>query len=64
MKCKNCGSDVPISIRDCPSCGIDNGYPNVRMADLPAEIAALDARVAQANASAVAGGFVAVLDDF
>jgi hypothetical protein len=51
LDCIRCGNSVPAHRRDCPSCGHDNGYPNVRLAELPEERAALDARYQAAIAS-------------
>ena len=61
--CK-CGTSVPPSSRECPGCGRDAGFPNVRAAQTPAEKTALDGRLASAEVSAAAGGYKAVLDSF
>jgi hypothetical protein len=47
MNCKHCGKPVPAEKRECQSCGTDNGYPNVRIAESPAETSALDARLTE-----------------
>jgi hypothetical protein len=49
MKCSNhlCPGVIPPSLRLCPACGSDNGYPNVRQAR--SEQGALFDRVAQAE---------------
>lgn len=64
MKCKRCEQDVPSSARECPACGEDNGYPNVRMAERDEEFAALSVRLEQAEASATAANYIDVLNDF
>jgi hypothetical protein len=64
MKCKRCGNDVPHSRRDCPACGEDNGFPNVRLAASDEETAALAQRLKYAEASADAGGYQGILTDF
>ncbi len=64
MKCKKCTKDVPISLRECPACGEDNGFPNVRIAELPEETNALAARVERAEASAKAANYLDILIDF
>ena len=60
MTCVHCGHpDVRESERDCPRCGKECGYPNVRKANEPAEVNALQARLdagrrdAEARAAAV-----------
>lgn len=62
VACHACNSEVPLACRNCPACGADNGYPNVRLADEPAEKEALALRVAEAEASAAAGGYLDVLE--
>ena len=62
--CPKCQSNVPISLKDCPVCGRQFGYPNVRMAERPSEVEALDRRVADARSSADANGCGALLDAF
>ena len=54
MNCPHCGhTDVRESERDCPRCGQECGYPNVRKAQEPAEVAALDVRYRAARQGAV-----------
>src|SRR4051794_13580186 len=52
MTCKqpDCPAVIPPSIRFCPTCASDNGFPNVRQAE--AEAAALEARLAAAEEDA------------
>lgn len=64
MKCPSCGSPVPASVRDCPACQMDVGFPNVRAAELPQERQALLARLDVARVSAEAGRYNVVLEDF
>lgn len=64
MKCTNCGNTVPDHRRDCPSCGQDNGFPNVRLANSSEEKKALVARYQDARASAKARGVTKELDEF
>ena len=54
MNCTKCSVEVPPSYRLCPTCGEDNGCPNVRLANDPSEIAAFNQRVSQAKASIAA----------
>lgn len=46
MKClnANCKENVPDHLRNCVVCGADAGYPNVRMAERPDEVLALERR--------------------
>jgi hypothetical protein len=55
---------VPHSQRFCPVCNKDAGYPNVRLADSPDEVQALDARAAAVAASAAARGVTTELKFF
>ena len=64
MECRKCGYEVPTSARDCPACGTDNGYPNVRLGETEAERRALKGRVLQAEESAIAADYKHVLDQF
>lgn len=64
MDCIKCGSPVPSELRDCQACGAFNGYPNVRMAEGPDEMLALEKRVANAMVSAQARGCDAKLNEF
>lgn len=64
MKCTNCSELVPDNRRDCPACGHDNGFPNVRCAGQPSERQALHKRVADAKVSAEARGVTAELIQF
>jgi len=64
MKCLNpeCPADTPPSVRFCPTCGSDNGYPNVRQAE--AETEALGHRLAEAEDRAAARACLAQLNAF
>jgi len=64
MDCIHCGKPVPAERRECQSCGEDNGFPNVRIAESPAEVTALDARLRDAEISATARNCRGVLDRF
>jgi hypothetical protein len=52
VKCSNCGEDVPAAARHCVVCDFDVGYPNVRLAERPEEVAALVSRAAAARTTA------------
>lgn len=64
MNCPICKEKVPEHVRECPVCGHDVGYPNVRAAEKPEERAALDQRVREAEAAASAKGAAQVLAQF
>jgi hypothetical protein len=64
LNCRTCGQHVPASVRDCPSCQADVGFPNVRSAETPEERAALQQRLADAETSAQARGCESTLRDF
>lgn len=64
MDCPQCGVTVPECERHCPGCQADIGFPNVRAAAAPAEEAALDARVHDAEVSTAARGCRPILDSF
>jgi hypothetical protein len=51
-----CKSIVPSNRKDCPVCGRDCGFPNVRLASSEEETTALAKRVADAGTSASARG--------
>ncbi len=61
-RCTKCDGEVPLDRRECPVCSQPAGFPNVRMAERPNEVAALDRRVAAARASAAIQGLGAELD--
>lgn len=44
MLCPQCQSDIHFSHTECPECGFQLGYPNVRQAQDPQELQALDLR--------------------
>jgi len=62
--CKNCERPIPTFERNCPYCQSDVGFPNVRAAEDPTELAALDQRVKDANVSARGRECETVLADF
>lgn len=62
--CSNCGNQVPLSLRFCPACQQDAGFPNRRLAISNAEERALEARADVADASAEAGGYANKLEEF
>lgn len=64
MKCTNCSEPVPDNRRDCPACGHDNGFPNVRCAAQSSEYGALHKRVADARVSAAARDVTTELNAF
>jgi hypothetical protein len=64
MRCPNCGEDVRDHERNCPVCAHDCGYPNVRAAERPEEIRALEERLRIAEAAAASRGCIFVLADF
>lgn len=49
LLCDKCGTEIAYSSRECAGCGRDIGFPNVRAADQPVEIAALQDRVRYAQ---------------
>ena len=64
MKCPQCGHDVRDHERNCPVCQRDCGYPNVRAAERPEEVRALEERLRSAEAAAAARGCESVLVEF
>lgn len=62
--CRKCGADVPLSFRECPVCSTEAGFPNVRIAEQPAETNALEARYSEAMTSARARGISTELHAF
>ncbi len=58
MRCLNpqCPAEIHDSLRVCATCGRDNGCPNVRKAQEPAEVAALRNRLEEAELRADARG--------
>lgn len=48
MECGKCGNEHPEHIRFCPVCGEDVGFPNVRAAQRPEDLDALNARLDEA----------------
>ena len=66
MRCPNhdCAADVPEHERHCVVCDSDAGYPNVRAASQPEELAALQDRADEARVYAESEGIGQVLDEF
>jgi hypothetical protein len=66
MKCLNpdCSEAVPDHLRYCVVCGADAKVPNVRAADRPAEVTALDQRLKAAEEDARIRGCLGNLNDF
>lgn len=62
--CAHCKNEMPRSARICPHCGRPGLYPNVRAAEDPDEIAALERRYIAALSDATARGADATLRDF
>lgn len=64
--CKNteCGERIPAHCRNCPVCGEDAGFPNVRAAESIEEKTALAARFNDAMAAASRDGSKNRLQDF
>ena len=46
--CPHCGSKVRAQEKDCPACGSFYGFPNIRAAEQPEEVRALEVRYADA----------------
>jgi hypothetical protein len=64
VNCRQCGENVPASVRSCPSCQEDVGFPNVRAAETREEKAALQIRLSHAETSAKTRNCDAILRDF
>lgn len=64
MQCIQCAAPIPDERRDCPSCGTDNGFPNVRLASKSDEVEALEKRVEQSRIGARARNCEIVWDKF
>ena len=64
MQCPHCHGEIRDSERNCPVCGHDCGYPNVRAAQRPEEMDALAQRLHAPEASATARGCIDVFSQF
>jgi hypothetical protein len=64
MNCKKCGYPLADEKRECQACSEDNGFPNVRLASRPDELAALQKRYDVAEESSKARSYQPVLNDF
>lgn len=62
--CNDCKNQMPSSAVRCPHCGRPGNYPNVRAAQDPDEIAALEQRYLQGELDATGRGAINVLHDF
>lgn len=60
--CPNCRAATNQSLRHCPACAVDLGFPNVRSVTTPTEIGALSSRFDKARESACNRGLVAEFD--
>jgi hypothetical protein len=64
VQCQYCGNEFPASRPVCPHCGRPSLFPNVTAANDPEEVAALDARYADAKSQAQRRGASSALDEF
>jgi hypothetical protein len=64
VTCKTCGASIPRESRVCLSCQSDAGFPNVRRAEKPDEVAALSERIREIDVSANARNALDVLNEF
>ena len=64
MRCPLCQTEVRDHERYCPVCQQDCGCPNVRAAQRPEEIRALEERLRRAETSASSRGCESVLSEF
>ncbi|MDQ1592405.1 MAG: hypothetical protein QOG71_3032 [Pyrinomonadaceae bacterium] len=64
INCKICGSTVPDSEAVCLTCGTPAGTPNVRSADRPEELQALEERYRAAYETARDGNYLSILEEF
>lgn len=62
--CPQCREEAKLFERFCLTCGFDLGFPNVRMAAHPAEVAALAKRVEESTLGAHAKGCASIISDF
>lgn len=62
--CPDCQQDVPVTGNTCPHCGRPGFFPNVRAAEAPDNLQALDARYDDARTEAVGRGVESIFDDF
>lgn len=62
--CPFCKQPVPASEATCPTCGQHAGFPNVRAADNPLEVAALEARAEAATQRVENRGIRSVFEEF
>ncbi|MFL6273792.1 MAG: hypothetical protein ACJ74G_01170 [Blastocatellia bacterium] len=62
--CDYCKNDIPPSAHQCPHCGRPGLFPNVRLAETPAERAALNRRYQAAMKDSAARGAMSPVNDF
>ena len=62
--CPDCAQPLQIVAEHCPHCARPGRYPNVLLASQAADVAALDLRVQEAEASASARGAATNVQDF
>ncbi len=62
--CQKCGAAVPLTLRECPVCHRESGFPNVKVAGSSKEAAALSIRYNDALASAKARNVIAEVHAF
>jgi len=62
--CKDCNNQMPPSSDRCPHCGRPGYYPNVRAAEDPEEMAALEERYNKGQLDATGRGAIDTLCDF
>jgi hypothetical protein len=64
IKCRHCHENIAEHVSDCPVCGGDVGFPNVRAAQTPTERGALAARYRKAHRDAIQRGCETKLNRF
>ena len=62
--CQKCDAVVPLTLRECPVCNKEAGFPNVKVASCDKEANALTVRYNNALASATARNVIAELGAF
>jgi hypothetical protein len=64
MNCLNCGLETDELLSRCVNCGTFTGFPNVRLAQRPEEIEALEDRYVRAVANSISNGTWAIVSEF
>lgn len=62
--CDHCKNEIPLSADKCPHCGLPGLFPNVRAAEEPSELAALERRYNSAKNDLSARGATKSQEDF